>query len=109
MAEAKTFKATVTSVASKTMTKSNDAEYVIHSCEITEEGPLKGISVPAARTIKNGEGEDKAGVDKDQEVVLYLSMYTNKDGNVEPRFEISTGSNTATSSEIMAALGLATA
>ena len=109
MAEAKTFTAKVVSVASKTMTKSNEAEYVIHSCEITEEGPLKGINVPAARTIKNGEGLVKAGVEEDQDVVLYLSMYTNKDGVVEPRFEISTGGNTATASEIMAALGLAVA
>lgn len=106
MAEAKTFTAVVTSKPSTVQTKSNDAQYVIHSCEITEEGPLNGISVPAARTILNGEGAEKAGVEVNQEVVLYMTMYTNPQGKIEPRFEISTGSNTATSEEIMAALGL---
>ena len=97
------FKAVVTGAASKEMSKSNGAKYVVHAVQITEEGKLFGMEVPAARTILNGEGEVKAHVGAGQEVVLYMTIIETDNGR-EPRFEISEKSNTATPAEIMALL-----
>lgn len=72
------FKGLVTSHASKEMTKSNDAVYVLHDVKVIE-GPLRGKTVTGSRTLVNVEGEEKAPVSIDQEVVLYARHA--EDGN----------------------------
>jgi hypothetical protein len=53
--------------------KSNNAEYILCNCIVTE-GPLKGQRVLAQRTTINGEGVAKSDVVVGQEVVLYPSV-----------------------------------
>ena len=52
--------------------KSNNAEYILCNCVVTE-GPLKGQRVLAQRTTINGDGEVKAEVTVGQDVVLYAT------------------------------------
>ncbi len=97
------FKAVVAGAASKEMSKSNGATYVVHAVEITEPGKLFGIQVPAARTLVNGEGEEKSHVGTGQEVIVYMTVIETPKGR-EPRFEISERSQTATPAEVLALL-----
>lgn len=103
--ETRTFKAVVTSKASKVMSKSSGAKYVIHNCKFTE-GPLAGKNTPASRTILNRDNEEKAGVEVDQEVTLYLSVGTDNDGNKKFYFEISAQQESVSTEEIAAALAM---
>ena len=103
------FKARVSGVASEVMSKSTGATYVLHNCEITEAGPLKGLVVTGTRTLKNAEGKEKEGVNINDEVQLFLTQVpsTQDPSKMQNFFEISTGS-TASQDDINARLALLT-
>lgn len=103
--ESQSFKAIITSPASKVLDKSNGGQYVLHNA-VVQEGKLKGMSVLATRTIKNKDGEEKKGVEVDQEVTLYLTVLENEAGQKKPFFEIQAGMSTTSDADIIAALGL---
>lgn len=103
--ENQSFSAVITREASKEMTKSNGANYVLHNAEITEEGPLKGKIVTCSRSLTNKDGDIKKGVEVDQEVTLWLQVVTGPDGNKKPFFEVQAGDSANSDEDILTALG----
>ena len=101
------YKAKVVSIVEGTKTKSNGGEVQLCQTLITE-GPLKGLTVLAQRTIKNAEGVSKPSVSVNQEVTLYHSQLesTTNPGTMQNFFEVSTGLG-ATQDDINARLALA--
>lgn len=102
-------KAIVSGTASKTMTKSNGAEYVLINCEITE-GPAKGKIVAGTRTTINADGIEKSIPEVGQEVVLHVTAVdsTSQPGKLVIFYEIGTNS-TASHDEMADLLGLSVA
>jgi hypothetical protein len=106
--EIKSFKVQVTTVITtnkegselvKTRANGDSAPYALCGVRFLD-GPLKGKSTWAQRTLLNREGIIKENVAKGDEVFVIASVYDNK-----PFFEISTSVN-ATDSEMLAMLGL---
>lgn len=101
-----TYKATILTNASKTMSKSNGGSYVLHNAKITSEGPLKGFVVAGTRTMKNASGDVKKGVSVGDEITLHLTVVTNAEGSKKPFFEIATGTMSTADADIISALGM---
>lgn len=97
------FKAVILTGASKVMSKSNGGQYVLHTAQITE-GALKGQKVTATRTILNKDGEEKAGVNQNDEVILYCNIVADAEGKRKPFFEISSKIDVADDATILAML-----
>jgi len=91
----------VKSVGSKTMDKSNGAQYVLQNVLVTS-GPAKGLLVLATRTTLTKEKVAKSVPEVDAEVTLYHSMVpSTKEGCVNQHFfEISTGADTASNADL---------
>lgn len=87
---------------SPVFTKKNDGQYRLVDCEITEEGPLKGIVVSGTLTIKNAKGEEKELREKGEEVTLYHTQLPSEKqkGGFMHFFEIGTGNSTASMEEL---------
>lgn len=100
-------KAVIVGNASKTMSKSNGAEYVLMNCEILE-GKAKGLIVAGTRTTINQDGLEKSIPEVGQEVVLHHRAVesTSEAGKYVHFFEIATGFNTADNDELSALLGV---
>lgn len=100
-------KAVIVGTPSKTMSKSNDAEYVLINCEILE-GPAKGLIVAGTRTTVNVKGEEKSIPEVGTEVVLHHRAVesTTEPGKYVHFFEIATGLATANNDELTALLGV---
>jgi len=96
----------VKSTASKTLPKSNGAQYVLMSVEITS-GKAKGLTVLATRTILTKEAVVKSVPGVDAIVTLYHSVVpSTKEGEKNQHFfEISTGADTATNADLDAIFG----
>jgi len=88
----------------KTRADGSQSPYALCSAKITE-GPLKGKSVWAQRTLENRDGVAKDNVTKGDDVAVIVSTVTGADGKVKPFFEVATSIN-ATDEEILMALGL---
>ena len=71
------FRAKVLTDASKELTKSNGATYVLHNVEILN-GPAKGSKVAASRTLVNAKGEKKDAISKGEEVLVYAKKENGK-------------------------------
>lgn len=104
-----TYKAIIKSAPSKTMSKSNGAEYVLISVELLD-GPAAGHVVAATRTTKNGAGEDKDIPEVDAEVTVYHTHMesTVNEGEFVHFFEISTGIPQTDNNTLSALFGLNT-
>lgn len=102
-------KAVIVGTASKTMSKSNGAEYVLMNCEILE-GPAKGKIVAGTRTTINQDGLEKSIPEVGQEVVLHHRAVesTAEAGKYVHFFEIQAGLVTADNDELSALLGVGT-
>ena len=88
----------------KTRANGEQSPYALCSAKITE-GPLKGKSVWAQRTLENRDGIAKDAVAKGDEVFVMVSIVTDAEGVKKPFFEVATSMN-ATDEEILLALGL---
>ena len=101
------YKAIIKSVSAEIKTKSNGGEIQLCNAEITE-GPLKGLTVLAQRTIKNAKGEAKEPVKVGAEIQLYHTQLesTTNPGTMQNFFEVSMGTG-ATQDDINARLALA--
>ena len=102
-----TFKAQIKGNASEQVfTKSNEGEYVLIQCLITE-GPLKGQVVSGTRTIKNAEGAVKTVPAIGDSVTLYhRAMPSTTGSGYKHFFEISTGVLSASDDALTALLNL---
>lgn len=97
------FKAIITSKASKTKTKSNKGIYVYHGVTILE-GPAEGMKVLGIRTLINKDGEENAPVVVDQEVQVFPRRAVDEEtGATRMFFEISTGVELTDEEAVLAA------
>lgn len=102
-----TMKAIIKGQASKVMSKSNGAEYVLINCLILD-GPAKGSVVAGTRTVVNAEGIEKSIPSIDDEVTLHHSVVpsTSKPGSFVHFFEISTAMQTESNDALTALFGV---
>lgn len=87
---------------SPVMNKSNGGQFRLVDCKITEDGPLKGLTVPGTLTIKNAEGKEKELREVGEEVTLYHTQLPSEKhkGGFMHFFEIGSGINTASMEEL---------
>ena len=96
----------VKSTGSKVMAKSNGASYVLMNVLITS-GPATGLTVLATRTTVTKDAVVKSLPELNAEVTLYHSVVpSTKEGEKNQHFfEISTGADTASNTELDAIFG----
>lgn len=91
------FKAEILTISDDVRTKNgNGKQYLVCTVKFTE-GPLKGMTYFAQRTL----GEKKAPISVGQQVIAISSVVDNV-----PYFEVSTGSQVSDKDDILAALGM---
>lgn len=100
------FRATVKTVGTKELSKSNNAKYVLCNCELLE-GKGKGLVVPVQRTTLTKEGVVKDLPEVGQEVSVFMEIVPSKE---DPKknvffFEMSTGILGASQDELRAIFG----
>lgn len=91
----------VKSTGSKVLAKSNGASYILMNVEITS-GKATGLTVLATRTTITKEAVVKSVPAVDTEVTLYHSVVpSTREGEKNQHFfEISTGADTASNTEL---------
>jgi len=104
-----TFKATIVSTIEELKNKSNGGQTQLCQALITD-GPLKGLTVLAQRTVKNAAGAAKPLVKANDDVTLHHSQLpsTTKPGTMTNFFEVSLGMG-ASQDDINALLAVANA
>ena len=102
------FQAKVLTVSTDVKTKQNagNSTYVVTTVEFLD-GPAKGKTAFANRTLSNADGVAKANVAVDQEVTVHGTVVTNRDTQ-KPMvmWEIQSGASVTDADELSALLGL---